>query len=145
MRPLCDGTYVRLIAKETLNIVRVLIRSNFVVNSAENQDLFVRFVICDNGHALIANEVNLFAGNCVLHVEPELLVKQEQVDVVEERSSILLAHLVVSSTDNDQAAVCGQVFHRVTEASNWRRTAHLESCKLSVHHFLVNSVRFEQF
>ena len=55
----------------------------------------------------------------VLDLDPDLLVEQKQVHVVQERGWTLLAERVVSATSHNNRGVDGQVGHRVTEARAW--------------------------
>jgi hypothetical protein len=98
---------VRLVAQEALNVVWVLVGPDAVRDATEHQNLLHRFVVGDNRHALVAHEVDALGGDRVLHLEPEFLVEEEQVDVIEEGRGILLAHLVITTTHDNQTVVSG--------------------------------------
>ena len=121
-----------------------MIGADTVSNASEDQNLFHRIVVGDNRHALVADEVDALGCDRVLHLQPELLIQEEQIDVVEEGRSILLAHLVVTTTHDNQTVVGWQVVHSMTETGHRSLTAHLDRGKLTVDHLLVNSVGLEE-
>lgn len=135
---------VRLVTEEALNVVRVLVGPDAVRDATEHQNLLHRFIVGDNRHALVAHEVDPLGRDRVLHLQPEFLVEQEQVDVIEEGRGILLAHLVVASTHDNQTVVSGQVFHGVAETGHRCLSAHLNRGELTVDHFLVNGIGLEE-
>jgi hypothetical protein len=138
------GADVSLVTEEALDVVRVLVGPDAVGDSSEDENLLHRFVVGDNRHALVAHEVNPFGCDGVLYLQPEFLVEQEQVDVIEEGRGILFAHLVVATTHDNQTVVSGQVFHGVAEAGHRCLSTHLNRGELTVDDFLVDGVGLEE-
>lgn len=121
-----------------------MIGADTVRDSSEDQNLFHRIVVGDNRHALVADEVDALGCDRVLHLQPEFLVEQEQVDVVEEGGGILLAHLVVAAAHDNQTVVGGEVVHGVSETGHGCLSTHLNRSELTVYDLLVNGVGLEE-
>lgn len=92
---------------------------NFVLNAAKDQDLLEARVVGDHAHTVVADVCKAVRVVGVLDFDPDLLVKQEQVHVVQKRARVLLAERIVAATSHNNGAVHGQVGHSVAEARAW--------------------------
>lgn len=87
---------------------------------------------------MVAQVINLVAIDRVLHVEPDLLIKQEHDDVIEERCHICLTHIIVATTSDANGVTAWQVAHGVAEARNRRLALSLQLCEFTVYHFAID-------
>lgn len=71
---------------------------DYILDAAEDYDLFEAFVVSQHTHRVVANVVQFVRVVAVLHANPYLLVQQEKVNVVQKRRDILLAQGIVAAT-----------------------------------------------
>ena len=116
---------------------------DFVRDSTEEEDLLVGFVVTDDTKAMIADVVHPLTGHGVFDDEPNLLVKQEQDQIVEERSLVLLTQFIVSATCDEQRTVARQVAHRMAESRSWWLTLGFDGGEFSMHDLSVDDDRLE--
>jgi len=87
---------------------------------------------------MVAQVINVVAIDRVLHVEPDLLIKQEHDDVIEERCHVCLTHIIVATTSDANGVTAWQVAHGVAEARNRRLALSLQLCEFTVYHFAID-------
>lgn len=116
-----------------------LVTLNGVADSTEDQHALIRVSIRDHAHGMVADEVHPVAVEAVLDVDPHLLVQQEQMQVIQKRSDVHLAKVVVSATNNQNTVVHRQVGHRVSKSGTGRLSTTLDGHELTVHNLSVNS------
>ena len=93
---------------------------------------------------MIANERQLLAEDWELDTQPNFLVEQEQSQVVEERSRVCCAHVIVPPAGNQDGIIDGQVLHGVPKSRAWRRaSSRLKQSEFTMHNFAVNDNWFE--
>ena len=88
---------------------------------------------------MVADEVHPVTVVTVLDVDPHFLVQQEQVQVIQQRRDVHLAKVVVSTTNDENTVVHGQVGHRVSESGTGRLSTTLDWHELAVNNLSVNS------
>lgn len=113
------------------------------MNAAEDDDLLAALAVADHSHRVVADEVHLVAVVRVLDADPDLLVQQEQVNVIEQRGNVLLAEAVVTAACHDNRGVDGEVAHRVAKAGAGRLTCRLNRDEFSLNDFPIDSHRLE--
>ena len=111
---------------------------DFVRDSTKENDLLVGFVVTDDTKAMITDIVHPLTGHGVFDDEPNLLVKQEQDQIVEERSLVLLTQLIISATCDEQRTVARQVAHRMTESRSGRLTLGFDRGEFSMYDLSVD-------
>ena len=87
---------------------------------------------------MVADVVHLVGVVGVLHLDPNFLVEQEEVQVVKQRRDILFAKVVVAAASDENAVVHREVRHGVAEARRRRISAGFERDELAIHDFAVN-------
>lgn len=68
------------------------------MDAAENDDLFVGFIVGDDAHRVIVNVVKFVRVITKLQLDPNLLIEQEQINVIKQWSHILFAEAVITAT-----------------------------------------------
>jgi len=79
----------------------------------------------------------------ILHPDPHLLIKQEQVQVIQQRSDVNFAHAVISSTDEQQRVVYRKVAHSVTVPGAWSLASCLDAYEFTMDYLVVYNHGFE--
>jgi len=92
---------------------------------------------------VVADIFDSIRADGILHPDPNLLVKQEQVQIVQHRCDGKFAHCVISSTDEQKRIVNWQVAHSVTVPGAWRLATCFDAYELSMDHFVVYNHGFE--
>ena len=92
---------------------------------------------------MVSNMVNSITVNRILHIEPDLLVKHEQDQVVQEWCQVGGRQRIVPAASDQNRVVAGQVSHRVSESGHWRCTLCFDRYELSVHNFVIDDDRLE--
>ena len=97
---LLNPNQVSLIRQEALHVWRrVFFRLYRVVNASKDDDLLVGHIVRDHTHCCVAKMTQLMRIVRVLNLDPYLLVKQEQMHVVQERSYVHITDVIVTSPD----------------------------------------------
>jgi hypothetical protein len=73
------------------------------LDATEDDDLLVSFVVCDDTHRVVADVVKLVAVVGELHANPNFLVKQKEVDIVQQWRDIVLAKGIVAAASNNDS------------------------------------------
>ena len=92
---------------------------------------------------MISKSVNFLRSWGVLDADPNLLVQEENVDVIQKWSCEVLANLINSTTYYHEGLVKGQEGHGVTHSSTWRISLLFYFLPLSRHNFSFNAMRLE--
>jgi len=114
-----------------------------VCDSTENQYLLEGGSIRGDRHAVISNHAQFGCVRNILHTNPCLLVQQKQMDVIQERDVLALAHLVVTASNNDEALVHWQIVHGVSDPAAWGGSLLLNLLPLATHDLAVLHVGSE--
>ena len=117
--------------------------TNCVGDTTEDEHALILVTIRDHCHALVTNVVESVAVVAVLDLEPNFLVEQKQMQVVQKRRDVLLAQFVVATTGHEEGVICGQVTHGVAEAGARGVATSFDVDELTVNHLAVNRYRFE--
>ena len=75
----------------------------------------------------------------MLYLQPNFLIKQEKIDVVQEGFLVGFAHLFVAATSYHDAVVDWKELHAMAESSWRRRSRNLNGSKVAVNHLVINS------
>lgn len=88
---------------------------------------------------MIADVVQLVRVEGEFDTDPDFLVQQEQVDIVQQWGHILLAKGIVTAASNHNCAVDRQVRHGVAKAGARSLTIRFNWHELALNHFSVDS------
>jgi len=112
-------------------------------NSSENYRFLKLLKITHSCHALVSESVQSLRVWSVLDRDPSLLIKQEQMNIVQERCVEILTYLIVSATNDHQSLVEGQECHCVANSTTWWVTLLLYFLPLCGHYFAFDAVGLE--
>ena len=82
---------------------------------------------------------------CIFDAHPSFLIKKEQMDIIEEWSTKVLADLVISTTNDQKSLVTGEESHLMTNSAAWRISLLFNLLPFCRHNLALNAVWFEIF
>ena len=106
--------------------------------SSKDEHFLIILSISHNFHGVVANQTEHRRGWNILHLEPRLLIEEEQEHVIEEGNVLYSAELIVAASNHDQGLVAGQVAHLVSNSAAWWNSLLLDLRPLGGSDLAVN-------
>ena len=92
---------------------------------------------------MIADVIHPFTCHGVLDNKPDFLIEQEQGQIIEEGSFVLLTQFIISATCDKQCTIAGQVAQGMTKSRRGWLTLGFDRGELSVYDLPVDDDRLE--
>lgn len=111
--------------------------------AAENDGFLIAFSVTHGSHWMISKAVQSLGERCVFDAYPSLLIQKEQVNIIEERCTEVLADLVISTSNDQKSLVTWEESHLMTDSTTWGITLLFDLLPFCWHNFALNAVRFK--
>ena len=94
---------------------------------------------------MISKTVQSLRERCIFDAHPSFLIKKEQVDIIKEWCTEVLADLVISTTNDQKSLVTWEECHLMTDSATRRITLLFDLLPFCRHYLALNAVRLEIF